>query len=161
MSDPSALRPALDALVLSCDDDDYAATGFHRRGTASAEHAIGIAEAFRDAGYVLEMLTCEDRRADLETMRLVYTYNRIDAVDRHLVVIDVAGEIPGAEAPSIAAVFPAADWMEREVYDMYGVAFTGHPGLKRILLPDDADFHALLKDFGRIEDAPSEEGEGA
>ncbi len=50
-------------------------------------------------------------------------------------------------------MYKAADWNEREVYDMYGVTFAGHPDLKRILLPDDADFHALLKDFGRMEDA--------
>ena len=100
------------------------------------------------------MLTCEDRRADLHKMRLVYTFNRFTTADRHLVLVELAPEIPGAEAPSIAHVLPAADWYEREVFDMYGVRFSGHPNLKRILLPDDVDFHALLKDFGRIEDAP-------
>jgi len=64
-------------------------------------------------------------------------------------------ELP-AQGQSIAGVFPAADWYEREVYDMFGVRFAGHPDLKRILLPDDADFHALLKDFGRMEDAASD-----
>lgn len=53
---------------------------------------------------------------------------------------------------------PSADWFEREIYDMYGVRFDDHPDLARILLPDDADFHALLKDFGRIEDAEDADG---
>lgn len=152
-------HPSLDGLLIESEASDYSATGFHRRATASADHLVGVAEAFRDAGYVLEMITCEDRRADLEAMRLVYTYNRLGDVDRHLVITDIAPDIPGAEAPSISSVYPAADWFEREVFDMYGVTFAGHPDLKRILLPDDADFHALLKDFGRIEDAESEESE--
>ncbi|MCB9837995.1 MAG: NADH-quinone oxidoreductase subunit C [Phycisphaeraceae bacterium] len=100
------------------------------------------------------MVTCEDRRESEQAMRLVYTFNRFDAADRHAVFVTIPGDIPGAEAPSIANVCAAADWLEREVYDMYGVRFTGHPDCKRILLPEDADFHALLKDFGRLEDAP-------
>ena len=63
-------------------------------------------------------------------------------------------------APMIAEVMAEA---EVELSDLDAIAallsdpartFDGHPDLKRILLPDDADFHALLKDFGRIEDAP-------
>jgi NADH-quinone oxidoreductase subunit C len=45
-------------------------------------------------------------------------------------------------------VYPGADWYEREVYDLFGIKFAGHPNLKRLLLPEDADFHPLLKDFG-------------
>ena len=41
---------------------------------------------------------------------------------------------------------------------LVGVRFEGHPDLKRILLPDDSDFHALLKDFGQMEPAPAEDG---
>jgi NADH-quinone oxidoreductase subunit C len=107
------------------------------------------------------MLTAEDRRQDLEAMRVVYTFNRLDEPDRHMMTVDLEPAIPGAEVPSIAGVYPAADWYEREVFDMYGIGFPGHPDLKRILLPDDADFHALLKDFGRIEDAPADGAEGA
>ncbi|MBK6847105.1 MAG: NADH-quinone oxidoreductase subunit C [Proteobacteria bacterium] len=63
------------------------------------------------------------------------------------------------EAPSLVASFPAADWLEREVFDMFGVRFAGHPQLKRLLLPEDADFHPLLKDFGRM-DAVAAPGAG-
>ncbi len=156
MSDTPGPHPSLEGLVLESENSDHAAKGFHHRHTASAERVPAIARAFADAGYQLEMLTCEDRRGDLKAMRVVYTFNRFGGgVDRHAVVVDLPPEIPGASAPSITSVYTAADWFEREAYDMYGVVFTSHPNLKRILLPEDADFHALLKDFGRTETAES------
>lgn len=156
MSDPSIPQLNLDGLTLQSDAGDRAVDGFDHRHSASSDQIVVIAEAFQSARYFLEMLTCEDRREDLEKMRLVYTFNRFGEVDRHLVLVELSGDISGAEGPSIVGAFPAADWYEREVFDMYGVRFSGHPNLKRILLPDDSDFHALLKDFGRIEDAPAE-----
>ena len=49
--------------------------------------------------------------------------------------------------PSLVSVFPAADWFEREAYDLYGVLFTGHPDLRRILTDYGFDGHPLRKDF--------------
>lgn len=49
--------------------------------------------------------------------------------------------------PSVAQVWPAADWHEREAYDMMGVTFTGHPDPRRILCPDDWDGYPLRKDY--------------
>jgi NADH-quinone oxidoreductase subunit C len=55
------------------------------------------------------------------------------------------GELP--EVPSVTSLWPAANWHEREVYDLSGVWFTGHPELTRILLADDWVGHPLRKDY--------------
>jgi NADH-quinone oxidoreductase subunit C len=47
----------------------------------------------------------------------------------------------------VAHLYAAADWLEREVYDLFGVTFDGHPNLKRILTPERFQGHPLLKDF--------------
>ena len=58
---------------------------------------------------------------------------------------DTPGELP--ELPSVSAVWRTADWQEREVFDLLGIRFAGHPDLRRILLADDWVGHPLRKDY--------------
>lgn len=51
------------------------------------------------------------------------------------------------EADSLSSVWPTANWLEREIFDLFGIVFRGHPGLKRILLPDEWQGHPLRKDY--------------
>jgi len=54
---------------------------------------------------------------------------------------------PDPRVPSVVSLWPGADWMEREVYDMFGVRFEGHPDLRRILTWDGFEAHPLRKDY--------------
>jgi NADH-quinone oxidoreductase subunit C len=66
---------------------------------------------------------------------------------RHWIVLKVNAPRDNPVVPSVTGVWSAADWQEREVFDLLGVTFDGHPDLRRILMPEDWPGHPLRKDF--------------
>ena len=78
-----------------------------------------------------------------EALRMVYRLFSFS--DGNYVVLNVILPRSGARVASLSGLFGAADWLEREVYDLFGVRFDGHPNLCRILLTDDWEGHPLLK----------------
>ncbi|RMF06421.1 MAG: NADH-quinone oxidoreductase subunit C [Candidatus Neomarinimicrobiota bacterium] len=74
-------------------------------------------------------------------------YNLHSMLHHHHAEIRIVVPREDPVVPSVAEVWKIADWFEREVYDLFGVTFTGHPNLKRILLPEDWEGYPLRKDY--------------
>jgi NADH-quinone oxidoreductase subunit C len=64
-----------------------------------------------------------------------------------LLVVKAGVDEPNPTLPSVVPLWPGADWMEREVFDMFGIAFSGHPDLRRILMPEEFTAFPLRKDY--------------
>ena len=79
--------------------------------------------------------------------RFVVNYQLYSMVHNHTLRLKV--RTPGNDpvVPTITEVYPAAGWQEREVWDMFGVKFEGHPDLRRVLMPYDWTGHPLRKDY--------------
>ncbi|MBI5154480.1 NADH-quinone oxidoreductase subunit C [Candidatus Poribacteria bacterium] len=139
-------------LLLEMSESKYSVTGCATVSKAEAAKMPEAARQFAAKGFFLEMLTCLDRRAAAQAMVLVYQFNAFGPPERHRVSVTVPD---GGSGVSIASVFESANWYEREVYDMFGVPFTGHPNLERILTEEGISYHPLRKDFPPAEPQPA------
>ena len=81
------------------------------------------------------------REKQFEVIWILYSISRNERVR---VKVEIA---EGASIPSAVSIWPTANWLEREVFDMFGIQFEGHPDLKRILLPDGWKGYPLRKDY--------------
>jgi len=122
-------------------EEIYERCGFHVRLILTPVDLVPLGETMRETGCVLEYITAVDKITHLE---LIYMFGSFDDLRRIKAQVAVA---KGEMVPSLMDFFRAADWHEREVYDMFGQTFAGRDDIRRILLPEDADFHPLLKDF--------------
>ena len=96
----------------------------------------------------LEDLTAVDEsarrnRSDYPDYTLVYSLLSFEPAVRLRLKVPLTGKNP--EVASITGIWPSADWYEREVFDMFGIRFAGHPNLRRILMPADWEGHPLQK----------------
>lgn len=78
--------------------------------------------------------------------RFEVVYHLRTLVNRHLVVLKVGADEADPRVPSLVPLWPTATFQEREVFDMFGVQFDGHPDLQRILMPEDWDGYPQRKD---------------
>ncbi len=81
------------------------------------------------------------------TDRFCVVYGLTNLATGERVWVKAFANDPDPELPSVVELWKGADWMEREVYDMYGVRFSGHPDHRRILMPSEYTGHPLRKDY--------------
>ena len=121
---------------------------------AAGDPWIGLkAEALPQAAHFLR----DDAALAFDLLRIVTGVDwkdRISAVyhlystrHNHEVTIRVDLDRADPRVESVTPVWPAADWHEREAFDMMGIVFEGHPNMTRILMPDDWEGHPLRKDY--------------
>jgi NADH-quinone oxidoreductase subunit C len=123
------------------------------------EHLLAVCQTLRDDPSLqfslLADVTAVDRLPEEPRFEVVY----------HLASLGTAFAQPGGPAParrlrlkvritadeawvpSVVSIWPTANWTEREVFDLFGVAFEGHPDLRRVLMPEDWQGHPLRKDY--------------
>ncbi|HEX8766002.1 MAG TPA: NADH-quinone oxidoreductase subunit C [Candidatus Acidoferrum sp.] len=89
--------------------------------------------------------TCVDRYPVEPRFELNYHLVSIPRRDRVRLQVRLTGQDPVVD--SLVPVWPGANWLEREIFDLFGIRFNGHPDLRRILLPEDWEGHPLRKDF--------------
>ncbi|MEA1903103.1 MAG: NADH-quinone oxidoreductase subunit C [Actinomycetota bacterium] len=109
---------------------------------------LAFAEAAKAEGFeMLSDVTAVDwMRQRHERFQVVVNVLSMSEGVRLRMITSVGREDP--TIPSITPLWPGAGFAEREVYDMFGIVFEGHPDLTRILMPDDWEGHPLRKDFG-------------
>ncbi len=158
------LRAALGDAVIGIKQDG--------RGTVVAIKKDGLPAALRalknDPGCPFELLAhvnavdwlhWKERSGEEPPARFSLFYNLYSISGRARLFLETNLQ-EGEAAPSASGVFASALWAEREVYDLFGIEFEGHPDLRRIFLPADFDGHPLRKNFpcqGRVsQDWPQE-----
>jgi NADH-quinone oxidoreductase subunit C len=141
---PPALPNPLAHLSFSFRGVDYAAKGYHVEATVSPDQVVAVAEQLDEEGLALDTITGVDWMAE-DQMEVVYDYFHPAKGLRAVVRTRIPRGNP--EVPTIYKVFPGANWHERETHDFFGIRFLGHPNLTPFLLPEDADYHPLRKDY--------------
>ena len=118
--------------------------GWHLDVRVPSDQVVEAARLVDAQGFAIDAVTGVDWIAAGE-MEVVYDFFHPTSPLR--VVVRTRVPRDQAELPTISKVYPGANWHERETHDFFGIVFTGHPDLSPLLLPEDADYHPLRKDF--------------
>lgn len=133
---------------------DWHAERGDRTLIVAGEHIAGIAGLLRDdLGYnVLVDLTAVDYQPRKPRFEIVYHFMKLETKARLRVKVQSDDVHP--EVPTLTELWPIANWYEREVWDLFGIKFHGHPNLKRIMLYEEFKGHPLRKDYPKTKRQP-------
>jgi NADH-quinone oxidoreductase subunit C len=121
----------------------------NRRVTVPADKVLAALQCLKEAGfdYLAELSAADYLRYPGARDRYGVWYVLTNVATGQRLIVKTWVNDPDPTLPSATALWEGADWMEREVYDMYGVVFEGHPDLRRILMPDEFTAYPLRKDY--------------
>jgi len=145
------LREQAVALAVEAFDAEAVKGGKYDRNELTLEIApVKIASVcgflkYDQAFVRLSTVTAVDRFPAEPRFEVVYHLHSIEHNERIRLKCRLAAENPVIE--SVTSVWRGADWYEREVFDLFGISFSNHPDLRRIMMPDDWEGHPLRKDY--------------
>ncbi len=125
-------------------DAVHASKGIDLDVTVPSDCVVEAAKILDDAKFMIEAITGIDWLAERQ-IEVVYDFTHVESGERVAVRARTPRDKP--ELPTISNIYPGANWHEREAHDFFGIIFIGHPQLIPLLLPEDARFHPLRKDF--------------
>jgi NADH-quinone oxidoreductase subunit C len=148
---PDNLREQAVAAALEAFDTDAVLGGKYELGELTLE--VAPAKITSVCGFLkydqqfvrLSTVTAVDRWPTEPRFEVVYHLHSVERNERVRVKCRVSGEQPSID--SVTGVWRGANWYEREVFDLFGIQFVGHPNLTRILMPEDWEGHPLRKDY--------------
>ena len=123
---------------------DFPLKGYHLDAIVPADQVVAAATEMDREGMALDTITGIDWLAEKQ-MEVVYDF--FHPMTGLRVVIRSRLDRENPQIHSISPVFPGANWHERETHDFFSIHFVGHPNLEPFLLPEDATYHPLRKDF--------------
>ena len=146
--DSAALVASLQAAVPDATFDAAPSVDLQTAIYASREHIEAIARALRDTPELkftfLAELTAVDYWPREPRFEVVYVLVSLE----HKLRVRMKVRLPGSDPhlATVSTIWPAANWLEREVWDLFGIAFDGHPDPRRLLMPEDWEGSPLRKD---------------
>lgn len=142
------MREPLESLAEAFDDVVWLDSHGQEVAQVPPETWKAFGEAAREVGFEMcsDVTAVDWMRQRPERFEVVANLVSIRHSVRLRMTTTAAREDPTLD--SLTPIWPGAGFAEREIYDMFGIAFTGHPDLTRILMPDDWEGHPLRKDFG-------------
>jgi NADH-quinone oxidoreductase subunit C len=133
-----------EAAAARCQTAEFKTKGYHLDVTVRPDQLVAAARLLDAYGFTIDTVTGVDWMAAGE-MEAAYDFFHFSA-QLHVVLRTRAARV-NPEVPTISHVFPGANWHERETHEFFGIRFIGHPNLAPLLLPEDATYHPLRKDF--------------
>jgi NADH-quinone oxidoreductase subunit C len=148
---PENLKDNTIAAAVDAFDGEAIRAGNLDRGELTLEIAAGKIASIcgflkYDQKFVrLSTVTAVDRYPAEPRLEVVYHLHSVERNERVRLKCRLRGEDPVIE--SVTGVWRGANWYEREVFDLFGIKFLGHPDLRRIMMPEDWEGHPLRKDY--------------